>query len=77
MATTAAIRKYTTLDSNGKEIIYWHALGECGHITLYTIPCPVGDWIFCNRCNGASEIKVAKFTRTEKFLKEFGGELVT
>lgn len=68
---------YTKLDTNGKEIIYWVALGECGHITLFTTQCFSGDCIFCMRCNGPTEVKLAKFTRPQEFIKKHGGSLNT
>lgn len=68
---------YTKLDSNGKELIYWNALGTCGHITLYTVQCFTGDWIFCRRCDAPTEIAKAKFGRPQVFISQFGGELIT
>jgi hypothetical protein len=73
----STLPKYTKLDTNGKEIIYWVALGECGHITLYTTQCYAGDWIFCMRCNGPAEVKIAKFMRPQAFIDKHGGDLIT
>ena len=77
MAKAAVLPNYTRVDTNGKELIYWNALDEKGHITLYTIQCYVGDYIFCRRCDGPSEIKVAKFMRPQAFKEKFGGDLIT
>ncbi len=77
MSKAAVIPNYTKVDTYGKELIYWNALGECGHITLYTIQCWPGDYIFCRRCDGPSLIKVAKYKRPQDFMTEFGGDLIT
>lgn len=74
---TAALPRYTKLDTNGKEIIYWNALGTCGHITLFTVQSFKGDWIFCMRCNDPVEVQEAKFMRPQEFIKKFGGDLNT
>jgi len=73
----SALPNYTKLDTNGKEIIYWVALGTCGHITLYSLQCFDGDEIFCMRCNGPSTIQVAKFMRPQAFINKYGGDLIT
>lgn len=75
--STATLPSYTKLDTNGKELIYWNALGECGHITLYTIQCYTEDYIFCRRCDGPSKVKVAKFMRPQAFITKHGGDLIT
>ncbi len=77
MSTNSAVPAYTKLDTNGKELIYWNALGMCGHITLYTIQCFVGDWIFCRRCDTSTQIKQAKFMRPQDFMNKFGGQLTS
>ena len=77
MSATATLPNYTKVDTNGKELIYWNALGKCGHVTLYTIQCFKGDWIFCRRCDSPAEIAVAKFMRPQAFVAKHGGDLIT
>jgi hypothetical protein len=77
MSVNSIFPNYTKLDSHGKEIIYWNALGSCGHIMLYTIQCFIGDWIFCKRCDAATQIQHAKYMRPHDFMKKFGGQLIT
>jgi hypothetical protein len=76
MASKTVLPSYTKVDTNGKEIIYWNALGSCGHITLFEIPAARGDFMLCRRCNDYRETKVAKYMRPTDFLEKFGGSLV-
>jgi hypothetical protein len=68
--------RYTKVDSNGKEIIYWNALGTCGHIVLFEIQSFKGDFIFCQRCNDFREVVLAKYMRPESFIDKHGGALI-
>lgn len=77
MPSSTDLPRYTKLDTNGKEIIYWNTLGVCGHITLFEIQSFKGDQIFCRRCNDYREVAVAKYMRYTKFVDTYGGELVT
>jgi len=77
MASKTLLPKYTKLDTNGKEVVYWVAKGTCGHITLFEIQCFKGDFIFCRRCNDFREIEIAKHMRPAVFVKQFGGSLNT
>lgn len=73
----ATLPNYTKVDTNGNEVVYWVAKGECDHITLYEVQCFRGDYIYCMRCNGPTEIVVAKHMRPARFVEEFGGKLNT
>jgi hypothetical protein len=77
MSTNSTFPNYTKLDSHGKEPIYWNGLGACGHIMIFTIQCFVGDWVFCSRCDGPTELEQAKFMRPHVFMSKYGGQLVT
>lgn len=71
----ATLPRYTKLDTNGNEVVYWVALGECEHITLYDVQTFKGDVIFCTRCNGPTTITVAKHMRPQAFMEQYGGSL--
>jgi hypothetical protein len=77
MAGTTVLPRYTKLDTNGKEVVYWVAKGSCGHITLFEIQSFKGDFIFCRRCNDFREVKQVKYTRPSNFIAEYGGTLVS
>lgn len=77
MSSNTVLPAYTKVDTNGKEIIYWNALGVCGHITLFDIQSFKGDHIFCKRCNDYTEVELAKYMRNTVFVDKYGGQLVS
>lgn len=73
----ATLPNYTKVDTNGKEVVYWVAKGECEHITLYEVQAWQGDVIFCMACEGPSQLIKVKHMRPAEFVTQFGGKLNT
>lgn len=76
MASTA-LPNYTKVDTNGKEVVYWVAKGECEHITLFEVQSFKDDYIFCMGCNAPTQVVTVKHMRPARFVELYGGKLNT